>query len=67
MVKETYATIALYTWAKEVCTDELLMADIIFFVKHTPKWCHRALSDSDNSFTREERYKICVKRINELL
>lgn len=65
--KATDAAIALYTWAKEVCTDELVMADVVFFVKQTPKWCCRSLSDFDHSFTREDRYKICVERINELL
>lgn len=42
------------------------MADIEFFVRHTPAWCYRfsrpALED-DNILTREARYISCVRRI----
>ena len=64
--RATDAAVALYKWAKQGVEDELVMADIEFFVRHTPAWCYRfsrpALED-DNILTREARYISCVRRI----
>lgn len=65
--KATDAAIKLYTWGRERGAEKLAMEDIIFFVKHTPGWCHNKAPESIvNSFTSHPRYITCEERVEAL-
>ena len=64
----TNTAIKLYKWGTDNCMDNLILEDIVYFVKHTPMWCfNQVYSNYDNPFTIDPRYQECIKRISDLI
>ena len=60
----------MYVWVKGKTKDKEILADYKFFAEKTPHWAYSfsgLFLSKDNDFTRSERYKNAVKKIEKVL
>lgn len=61
------AALDMFSWAKQYCTDPLVMSDILFFAQHTPRWCYKwAETEYSKEFSSNDRFKECVEKVRKL-
>mgnify|MGYP002515720488 CR=1 FL=1 len=59
--------IKMYTWARTNCFDSLVKSDILFFVQHTPNWCHKwAESEQSKELTQNSTFAKNAEKIRHL-
>lgn len=57
----------MYAWAKADCKDPLVMADILFFVHHTPGWCYKWTgTEQSKEFVDSIKFTELEKKIDNL-
>lgn len=65
--KATETALKLYVWGSERGAEKWAMEDILFFVKHTPGWCHNKAPECIvKSFVSHFRYIACKERVEAL-
>lgn len=61
------SALEMFEWAKGKCPDPLIMSDIMFFVQHTPGWCHNwAGAEMAKTFIENPKFKECKEKIDNI-